>query len=164
MFACPSTPARFHESYSHSSHDPVSLSDYIHDTLAIAPSPLQSVEEACSFWRKFVFLFTNGDVRRWGRSIFNELVDLPDGDPLLDAYEDLSVDSDEVVAKMRVLLDCAFEADPSARLGIYHDACSVDKLVSNLVNIVGELVILRKEGVHCLTSSERDAELIYQTL
>lgn len=103
-------------------------------------------------------------MRRWGKCIFNELADLPDGDPLLVSYEELSSDAEELTASMRALLDAAFEADPSARQGIYHEACSVDKLVSNVINIVGELVILRMDSVRCLVASENDGELIYQTL
>ncbi len=111
-----------------------------------------------------MFLVTNGDTRRWGRSIFNELVDLPDDDPVLGSYEELSVDAEELTGVMRTLLDHAFEADPSARRGIYHEACSVDKLVTNVVNVIGELVLLRMESVRCLVASENDGELIYQTL
>ncbi len=139
------------------------VSDYVHDTLEHAPHDT-SVEIACVFWRKFVFFVTDGDTRRWATSLFNKLTDLADNDPLLDSYEDLGIDMEQLSDKMRALLDCAFEADPAARLGIYHEACSVDKLVSNVANIIGELVLLRRDSAHCLVESERSAMLIYQTL
>lgn len=126
--------------------------------------PEGSVEAACMFWRKFAYLMTDGDTRRWGTSLYRILVDLSDGDPLLESYEELSMDSEALTGRMRALLDCAFEIDPSSRLGIYHEACVVDKLVSNISNIIGELIILRMESARSLSESEKERMLIHQTL
>lgn len=126
----------------------------------------RTVLHACKYWRGVFKRLTDGNLKEWGSKICDELL-LRTGrslDLFIMHLECLSRDLDHVCDGLRKLLAGAERADPSGEEGIYGVTMWLVKDADDICNVVGELVVLRRDGVNCLQDSFKDRQLFFQVM